>query len=91
MDVRVAQVHRHGVGTVLCDDGLQPGLDDLESLLPGGRDVGAVSLDKRGAQPIRVFVELAEGRALGADETVAEDIVAVTSRPQVASQRGQVL
>ncbi len=45
-----------------------------EGLVPAHLDEGPVPLDHRAAQPVRVLVELAQGRALGADEAVAEHV-----------------
>ncbi len=65
-------------------------------------DVHAVALHERLAQPIEVLVQLLQGAALGADEAGAEHVarspriratrpwVTVISRPQPASQSGQV-
>ena len=52
----------------------------------------AVALDERPAQPVGVLVELLEGRALGADEPVAEHVLAVAADagdPGVAVGAGQ--
>ncbi len=76
--------------------------DGIVRLLPGGLAQPAVAAHQGRAQPVGIGVELPEGGPLGADETAAEHVLAVTAgagdggasmvrvSPQVASQRGQM-
>ena len=91
---------------MLVEDRQEALLDLGEGLVPADLDEDAVPLDQRAAQPVRVLVELLQGRALRADVAVAEHVVAVAadaddllavgvgrsviSSPQLASQSGQV-
>src|SRR5439155_18166890 len=60
---------------VALEDGRQPALDLGEGLVPCRLDEAAVTLDQRRAQPVRVFVQVFQRHALGAEEAAAEDIV----------------
>ncbi|CAM5268543.1 hypothetical protein SVIOM74S_09712 [Streptomyces violarus] len=77
--VGVAEDDADGVRAVPLDDGPDAGGDRVEGLLPGGLAQLAVPAHERGAQPVGVGVDGPEGGALGADESLAEDVVAVTS------------
>ena len=77
---RVADVRRHRVAAVLGLDGRQAAIDLGEGLVPRGGAKAAVGLaDERRAQPVGVVVELAQRRALGAHEAVAEDVLAIAA------------
>jgi hypothetical protein len=69
---------------VLGDDRREAVGDEGERLVPGDRDVPAVALDERRAEPVRILVELLEGRALRTDEAVAEHVVTVAPYPHDA-------
>jgi hypothetical protein len=77
--VGVAEDDSHRVRAVPLDDGADAGGDRVEGLLPGGLAQLAVPAHEGAAQPVGVAVEGAEGGALGADEPLAEHIVAVTA------------
>lgn len=62
----------------------QPALDLGERLVPADRDERAVALDQRRAQPIGIAVQLAERRALGAQEARAQHVGIVTADPDDA-------
>ncbi|CAM5688314.1 hypothetical protein SALBM217S_03192 [Streptomyces griseoloalbus] len=79
VDVGVAEDDADGVGAVPFDDSAQSRGDGVEGLLPGGLAQLSVDADERGAQPVGVGVHLGEGGALGADEALAEDVVAVAA------------
>ena len=81
VDVGIPQVDAHGAVAVLGDDRQQAGFDQGECLVPCRRLMDAVSLDQRGADPVRVLVDLAQCRSLGADEPVAEHVVTVAPDP----------
>ncbi|GAA3506479.1 hypothetical protein GCM10019016_135940 [Streptomyces prasinosporus] len=92
VDVGVAEDHADGVRAVPLDDGPDPGGHGVERLLPGGLAQLAVDADERGAQPVGVGVHGPEGGALGADEPLAEDVVAVAAGagdPAVVDGEGQ--
>ena len=63
---RVASVHSH--------QGRQATLNLGKGFIPGGLHMHAVALDQRRAQPVRVFVQVFQGHALGADVAGAEYI-----------------
>src|SRR5690606_15278725 len=79
VDVGVAQDDTDGVRAVPLDDGPYSGGHGVERLLPGGLAQFAVDADERAAQPVGIGVQGAEGRALGADEALAEHVVAVAA------------
>ena len=100
--IRIAEVEGGGVPPMLGEDRCKAAVDLGEGLIPGRfLEIRAVS-DQRRPDAIRVLVQGLEPVALGADEAVAEDVVGValdpvttpsatvSSRPQVASQSGQV-
>lgn len=72
--VRVAEDDADGLRTVRLGQGGQGAGDRLERLVPARLRQGAVPADERGAQPVGVGVEPADGGALGADEAMAEDV-----------------
>lgn len=77
--VGVAEDHAHRVRAVPFDDGPQARGDRVERLLPGGLAQLAVLAHERGAQPVGVAVDGTERGALGADEPLAEHVVAITA------------
>ena len=81
MDVGIPQIDAHGIVPMLGDDGQKVGFDQSECLVPRRRLMPVAPLDQRNAYPVRVFVDLAQCRALGADEPVAENVVAVSPDP----------
>ena len=85
------------------EDRRQPALDLGERLVPRRLDEHAVALHQRRAQAIGILMQVAQRRALGADEARAKHVGLVAadrrrpcpsatpiSRPQHASHRGQM-
>ena len=77
--VRVADVHRHGVGAVLAHEGGQAPVDLGERLVPAHLDMRAVAAHEGAAETVGILVERAEGRALRADEPLRERIVRIAA------------
>jgi hypothetical protein len=78
---RVAPVERDGVGPVGLPDRPEPRRDEIEGIVPPDRlpaRAGAGATE-RGAQPVRVVVQVGERHALGADRAAAERIVRVAA------------
>ena len=67
---RVALVDRHRLTAILLDHREHQLLDLRERLVPGHLHVAPIALHHGQGQAVGVFVELLEGRALGADESV---------------------
>ena len=85
MGRRVAEVHRHRLAAVLGVDRAQALVDERERLLPRDLVEAAVRApQQRRAQAVGVVVQLAERRALRADEAVAEDVVLVAAHARDA-------
>lgn len=64
---------------MLLDEGRDPRGDQVEGLAPGRLPQDAVRAHEWGAQPVGVGVQTPEGRALGADEALAQDVVTVAA------------
>lgn len=79
VDVGVAQDDADGVRAVPVHDGAQPGRDGVEGLLPRRLAQYAVLAHERGAQSVGIAVGRAEGGALGAEEPLAEHVLAVAA------------
>jgi hypothetical protein len=79
VDVRVAEVDRHGVRTVVVDDRPQASGDLGVRVVPGGLDQLAVAADPGSLQPVRVGLELAEQGPLRAQVAAAEHVELVTA------------
>ena len=74
---RVAHHHRGGIASVQGDHWRQPAFDLGKGLVPAGRHMHAVAFDQRCAQPIRVFVQVFQRHALGANVPGAEHVLRV--------------
>ena len=77
---------------MLADDRAQALGDRGERLIPGGLGQRAVAPDQWPRQSVGVVVEFSEARALRADETLAEHVVAVAAgagEPAVGDRQGQ--
>jgi hypothetical protein len=74
---RVAQVDAGRLAAVPLHDLVEPSLDGGERLLPADLPPQVALPDQRPAQAVGVLVQLAEARALGADEALAERVVPV--------------
>src|SRR5439155_27334473 len=78
VDVGVPDVDGQGVAAVGGDDAGEEAAGHGEGLVPADLDEAAVAPHHRCPQPVRVVVELLEGRALGAEVAAAPHVVAVT-------------
>ena len=77
--VRVAQVGGDGVRSVGLADLGEPARHQLEGLVPADLDELVPDALDRGAQPIRVLREVAQGHRLRADVAPAHDVVLVAA------------
>jgi len=77
---RIAEKEGHRVPPVSLDHAVQPAINDGPGLRPGGLDQvpGGVA-DQRLPDAVGVVVQLAQCRALGADEPAAEHVVTVAA------------
>ncbi len=76
---RFARTRELGGVAVRLDQRAQPGLDGGERLVPGGLRQRSVAAHQGAGEPVGVGVQLTEGRAFGADEALAEDVVPVAA------------
>jgi hypothetical protein len=78
VDAGVPGVDGEGVAAVAGDDAVEEAGRLGERLVPPDLDEPAAAPQHRRPQPVRVVVELLEGRALGAEVAGAPHVVAVT-------------
>ena len=79
MDAGIAEVDPDRVGAVGLDDRRQAPGDLLKRLVPGRGAQLAVAAHKRRAQAVGILLQRAQAGALGADEALGEDVVAVAA------------
>ena len=102
MDYRITQRQSDRISSMLRDDWRQTALNFCECFFPSGFHEAAVSLDQRFAQAVRIFMQIFECYAFRTQIAAAEDVGSVSanaftrpsatviSRPQQASQKGQI-
>ncbi len=76
---RVAEIDRQRVGTVPLTDRGESRVDRLERLVPRDLVERVAAAHQRLTDPIRIGFELLQRRALRAQETVTEDVVAIAA------------
>ena len=79
--VGVSEEQGDGVRSVRGDHGGQAGADQLEGVVPGRGDeaTGRLVPDHGRPESVGIVMQLPDGRALGADEAAAEDVIHVTA------------
>ena len=67
---------------MLGNDGQQAALHFSKGLFPSGFNELTIALDQRLAQPVRIFMQVFQRHAFGADEPMAEHIVVCPTNAQ---------